>query len=82
MGAEEVVCSFIIELAGDSEKREELIAADDGECIWIKIDHLWRGKCQIVYLLAKLGGQGEEGKCLFWSDDFAFVFGGVGGCVG
>lgn len=80
MGAEEVMGRFIIELAGHFEEGEEFFAADEREGIRIKINDLRRsGKGQVIYLLAELGGEGEEGEGLFWCGDFAFVFGGVGG---
>jgi len=43
MRAEEMVCRFVVDLAGYFEEREEFLAAEDGEGVGVEIDDLRRG---------------------------------------
>lgn len=43
MCAEEMMCRFVVDLAGYSEKRKELVAAEDGEGVRVQVNDLGRG---------------------------------------
>ena len=44
MSAKEMMCGFVVDLAGDAEEGEDFLAAEDGEGVRVEIDDLRRGE--------------------------------------
>lgn len=63
MRSEEMMCSFAIDLAGDSKDGKHLRSMEDLEDCRVEIQYRQSfGKDQGIYFIPQLGWKGEEGK--------------------